>query len=447
MVFRFKLNGLMMELSNALETDLRAALETCETEATKPSSVTVTDLHRAVQEGTLLEVGVNGDPLGAVEVKESASAKNCRPAPAKDVTVANTALNAVSKLPLLVKPDPSRENALGSQAAQRPSAPAETEDHVNAPSPVAHPPPPSLHDSVYAQLPQYDNSAIAYVRSFNAPKRTKTWKWCKASAKEAVRSAQAVYPVVKGPVELVFPNAQDSEEAQSSLKPVAPGSPKTQNIPSFRRRAGHSSRNPAGGRMAASIDFFARGRVSVGSAGMTPESLNLSLKASVGAAEDLTGGISPGSPTETMDEQRRRALKFMLSSRETHYDLMDREVVDAVTLLQMEQARAAAAARQHREAEAARQDGLPDVSEIDTHQYRTHQLLTEDYSGGRRGSDGTAGDCCSFAEEEYSLYVSLPDMAAHTALTARQAVRTMQQTSAHITLETISKVAVSLRCL
>jgi hypothetical protein len=146
----------------------------------------------------------------------------------------------------------------------------------------------------------------------------------------------------------------------------------------------------------------------------------------------------PGSPTESAEDARRRALKFMLNERETHYDLLSREVVDAVTMLQMEQARAIAAAKRKRDAELANPQAAMSApaQELDVHQYRTHQLLTSDYSG-------KAGDYSSGMEsvgEEYSLYVSLPEMSAHSALTARQAVRCMQGTSASISLQTVSKV-------
>jgi hypothetical protein len=426
---RFKLNGLMMELSNALETDLRSSMEVCENEATKPSSVTVTDLRRAVLEGTLVDTtAASGtDTFGAPEADGDGKVAPSPARGAKDATLTNTALNAVSKLPLLIKPGVASN--VGSTGQREPTA-----ESGNGTQPAGRP---SMHDSVYAQLPQYDNSAIAYVQSFHAPRRTKTYKWCKSSAKEASRCAQLVFPVVKGPVELVVPaEEEEGDDTQASLKPTAPGSPpKSNSAPSFRRRAGHSSKNPLAGGIAVNANFFVRERASVGSAGMMPEFLNLHVNTAADTGEVAGGRISPGSPTETPEDHRRRALKFMLNNRETHYDLLEREVVDAVTMLQMEQARAAAAARQRMEHEAAHGGAhSAGADELATHQYRTHQLLTDDYTGRQQDSGQNS------AGEEYSLYVSLPEMSALTALTARQAVRTMQQASADITFETISKV-------
>lgn len=439
---RFKLNGLMMELSNALDTDVRAALEVCEVEATKPSSVTVTDLHRAAQEGTLMEpatLGGAGDPFSARE--DSPTTRSAGIRSSKDPTVTNTALNGVSKLPFLVRAD-----AAARSSGER-EGPRDGEVEVgHGTGPVGGPTsppraraPPSMHDSVYAQLPQYDNSAIAYVQSFHAPRRTKSWRWCRASAREVTKCAQALHPTVRGPVELVIQTEEDAEK----MKPVAPGSPKTKNVPSFRRRAGQSSKIPtmSDGKNVAGVNLFSRERISVGSEGIPPEWLASHAPATVAAGSAGENGVGPGSPTESTELLRRRALKFMLSNRETHYDLMDREVVDAVTILQMEQARAVAAARQQREQEAARggTGAAGAASELDSHQFRTHQLLTEDYSGRQPGEDGD-DELDGKASDEYSLYVSLPQMSAHTALTARQAVRTMQCASAGITMETIAKV-------
>jgi len=393
----------MMELSNALEEDLKSALDVCENEATKPTSVTVADLRRAVETGFLHADGASSHSKSTaftaeeevVTKEQSAKGKAAVAAsPAKAVqtkTEKNTLLNGVSKLPLLVqKAEPTAKNS------------------ENAPRDRPF-------DNVYAQLPQYDAAAIAYVRSFDAPKRSKVWKWCKQSAPEVSKSVQSVFPTVKGPVELV----QDGPGAPigSPKSPLALKSPAT---PEFRRRAGHSSKKTINGRIQTSVDYFVRDRnQSVGSAGMLPSFM----------------GDKPGSPTESAEDARRRALKFMLNDRETHYDLLSREVVDAVTLMQMEQARALAAAKRKRDAELSDpKASASGPSELDVHQYRTHQLLSADYSG-RDSPSGTVNP-----EEEYSLYVSLPEMSAHSALTARQAVRLMQSTSANISLQTVSKV-------
>lgn len=392
----------MMELSNALEEDLKSALDVCENEATKPTGVTVADLRRAVETGFLHADGASSHSKSTaftaeeeVTTKEqSAKGKAAGGAlPAKVVqskTEKNTLLNGVSKLPLLV------------QKAE----PAQNSENASRDRPF---------DNVYAQLPQYDAAAIAYVRSFDAPKRSKVWKWCKQSAPEVSKSIQSVFPTVKGPVELV----QDGPGPPIG-SPKSPLTLKSPATPEFRRRAGHSSKKTINGRIQTSVDYFVRDRnQSVGSAGMLPSFL----------------GDKPGSPTESAEDARRRALKFMLNDRETHYDLLSREVVDAVTLMQMEQARALAAAKRKRDAELTDPKmAASGPSELDVHQYRTHQLLSADYSG-RDSPSGTVNP-----EEEYSLYVSLPEMSAHSALTARQAVRLMQSTSANITLQTVSKV-------
>ena len=454
---RFKLNGMMMELSNALETDMLTSLEVCEVEATKPSHATVSDLHRAVQDGTLgqaITSAGSSDPFSAdndeqIQKQNSFRGKNAPPLSVKtvkDSTENNTALNAVSKLPLLVSPggsmrhsgDSVNSNVNGNNNSYNENENKNTTTHR-----------PSMHDSVYAQLPQYDNSAIAYVQSFHAPKRTKAWKWCKQSAPEVKKSIQTLYPAVKGPVELVVVSDDEVPPAPSPLN-----SPKMKNIPSFRRRAGHSTKRIShSARLGTSAaEFFIRDRASVGSAGMPPEWLKRpSAEGGEGgkwedgdnkSTVDAGGQLSPGSPTETLEDRRKRALKFLLSTRETHYDLLDREVVDAVTVLQMEQARAATAARRQQELEAAAA-GLPSAEdELATHQFRTHQLLTEDYTG-KLPCDSDADDAAGHhsVSEEYSLYVSIQNMNALTALTARQAVRVMQSASASITYATISKVS------
>ena len=439
---RFKLNGLMMELSNALEEDLKSALEVCENEATKPVSVTVSDLRRAVETGVLHPGGSNSnskgtaftfDQGGVVKDGEAAKAKGSKGtnvSTSKSIqskTEKNTLLNGVSKLPLLVqRTDASssanvnigmHESHLSNSISNSSESHAQGEESSNSSTAPSRD---KLFNNVYAQLPQYDAAAIAYVRSFDAPKSGKVWKWCKQSAPEVTKSVQGMYPAVKGPVELI------------QAEPGAPGSPprspkKSPTGPSFRRRAGHSSKNSLAGSISVNVNYFARDRhQSVGAAGMPSEWLS-------SLSRD-----KPGSPTESAEDARRRALKFMLNERETHYDLLSREVVDAVTMLQMEQARAIAAAKRKRDAELANPHAAASAlaQELDVHQYRTHQLLTSDYSG-------KAGDYSSGMEsvgEEYSLYVSLPEMSAHSALTARQAVRCMQGTSASISLQTVSKV-------
>ena len=448
------MNGLMMELSNALDVDLRNALDTCEVEATKPSSTTVADLQRALQEGTLVEAAGAKDTFSPTEddnlclgspmrVSESAAKGRAETSPRNRTghsTEANTKLNAVSKLPLLVNPD-----------TRHSSTEYSTSTGDTGPETSTHRTKPSLHDSIYAALPQYDNSAITYVQSFDAPKRTKTWKWCKLSAPDVNKSVQTLFPTVRGPVGLV--TGAPTEEDVPSVPRT--DSPKTPSIPIFRRRVGHSSRNPLAGRVISNVNLFSRERVSVGSSGLPPEYLGNQDGVGAAAQEGAAGssiagragiiGARSGSPTESAEEQRKRALKFMLNSRETHYDLMERNVVDAVTLMQMEQARAAAAARRQNErlatASGLLMEGTGDqvLSERDTHQYRTHQLLTEDYTGRVGGDSGL-----NTASEEYSMYVALPDMAAHTSLTARQAVRTMQSASASITYDTVSKVLFTL---
>lgn len=436
-----------MELSNALETDMLTALEVCEVEATKPSHVTVSDLSRAVQDGTLAQAIASAgasDPFSADGEENNQKQNSFRgkktPVPSnstKDHTENNTALNAVSKLPLLVAPGNKRHSGESNSTSSN-------MNHINTNSldggnsVEGFETRPSMHDSVYAQLPQYDNSAIAYVQSFHAPKRTKAWKWCKQAAPDVKKSIQTLYPVVKGPVELIV---EPDDEAPPAPSPH--NSPKLKNIPSFRRRAGHSTKHPQGGRIGSSAEFFIRDRASVGSAGMPPEWLKRPSagnddEAGPGAEGGASGQLSPGSPTESLENRRKRALKFLLSNRETHYDLLDREVVDAVTVLQMEQARAAAAARRQEELDAAAA-GLPAAEdELATHQFRTHQLLTEDYTGKLPGDEESGNT----ASEEYSLYVSLKDMSALTALTARQAVRGMQSASAGITFATVSKVII-----
>lgn len=470
---RFKLNGLMMELSNALETDLRSATEVCEKEATKPASVTVADLHQALETGALANLqaagstGSGGTGIGSAKAadgnnvagadtlttplgKTGSGKGKTFTSPGKDVaehTEKNTALNSVSKLPLLIKkPSETSHHSAGSDSTAEHSTSSgatgntggSTSGSTNNNYPAERHADHATAGNVYAQLPQYDANAISYVRSFNAPKRTKTWRWCKNSAHEVNKMVQGMYPVVQGPVELEI---RSSAPASASLPNSNKSSAKTPAVPSFRRRVGHSSKNPFAGTVAGGVpNYFARERASVGSAGMP---IGWLKPPAAEGETDVGSADRAASPTGNAEDERKRALKFMLSDRETHYDLLQREVVDAVTMQQMDQARLAAAARRKAEAEAAESD--PETraqAELENHQYRTHLLLKEDYSSKM----GLADDEEEKESEEYSLYVSLPEMSAHSALTARQAVRNMQTASAGITFETISKVSCVHSC-
>lgn len=465
----------MMELSNALEGDLRGAMEVCEKEATKPTAVTVADMRLAVDAGVLsgpyaVTTSATGAAAGAgagaggsndVAVGKVGSGKNSSKvvvSPGKDVaahTEKNTVLNSVSKLPLLIKKTSEHSHQSSNHSSEHSTSTTGSAGEGEHSAAGEHP----VAGNIYAQLPQYDGQAMAYVRSFNAPKRTKTWKWCKSSAQDVNAMVQGMFPVVRGPVDLVVTQPDNPRaSAQSNNNNGTSGNTKTPAVPSFRRRVGHSSKNPFAGPLNSNPNYFSRERASVGSPGMPVGWLK---SGGGGGSEegDRDGGDGDnvgervGSPTETAEDARKRALKFMLSDRETHYDLMHREVVDAVTMQQMDQARMAAAARRRAEAEAAQMSPAALAeAELHTHQYRAHQLLKDDYSskrtGGRSGRSGRIGgaglegdeDDEEEESEEYSLYVSLPEMSAHSALTARQAIRTMQNASAGITFETISKV-------
>ena len=428
----------MMELSNALEEDLTSAFEVCENEAHKPSNVTVADLRAAVETGVLESDGVSShskstafastsaaDKEGMEESKEKDGKNKHSAQTVQSKTEKNTLLNGVSKLPLLVQKtnSPGANSTLLSSTSSPSRASGSGTPGASGNRPF---------DNVYAQLPQYDAAAIAYVRSFDAPKRSKVWKWCKKSAPEVSKCVLGMYPSVKGPVELV-----QSEPAPPGSSPKSPY--KSPTNPTFRRRAGHSSKQTAGqDRLALGVDYFARDRnISVGAAGMPLDWLT--------SQSGQLANEKPASPSESAEDARRRALKFMLNDRETHYDLLSREKADALTLMQMEQARAMALAKRKRDAELADPNATlsSPAPELEHHQYRTHQLLTSDYSG--KAGDETPGSVN--ASEEYSLYVSLPEMSAHSGLTARQAVRAMQSTSASITLQTVSKVFFVLICL
>ena len=487
-----------MELSNALEEDLRTSMETCEKEATKPTAVTVLDQLNAQSE----PAGSNTAPAAGVRVgsaggntnngnshnsnnnnshnnnglpaMRSPIAKSTAPSPlsgtysAASPAPVHLSIPNVHASPLglpnknsiftpvanTVTADNTAKNTALNAASKLPAEGSALTEVVNGQAVEGN--------STVQKTARYDAKAVAYVQAFNAPQTSKTWRWCKESSAELNRAVGAMYGAVKGPVELIPCNLAeqmaDISAKHVSRKPV---------IPSFRRK-GVASHTPQTKRKAAveaeNGEFFVRDRVSIGSSGMPPSWLGNSAgsgTSTAGAVDNIVNGLGSVDDVSpevfgTAEEERKRAMKFLLNDRETHYDLLHRDIVDAVTLLQMEQARAAAEARRRGDyADPLKEHNYFEQetysADVAQHQYRQHHLLTSDYTdkakskqedSNNTGHNSNNNNSSDTPSEEYSLYVSLPEMSAHSSLTARQVIRSMQTTSAQITLDTISKVKI-----
>jgi hypothetical protein len=391
-------------------------------------------------------------------------------------TERNTVLNSITKHPHIVKLELANAAAAAAAAATNaappvaPRSPGAQQQQQTSTSIAGS----GYHDadSHAQQLLQQNAHAAQYVQSFREAGMSRVARWCKYAVPEIRRSVALLYPAVRGPVELVKDVPPNSPKGSNDAAAVPAAPKRSPVLQSFRRRGNtRTAYGAGGGLLGASLPGSIQQKVrdatshlfervgSVGAAGMSPEWLTGSgvPPPSFGGDSGSFMGAPPVASLESVEETRRRALKFLLNDRETHYDLLQRDVVDAVTMQQMEHARAAAALRRQEAAMAECDAAVSDAAnggngnsgsrggggsgggygstrepeELRTHQYRQHHLLTDNYD-----DDGAE----AANEAAYSFYVSLPEMSAQSALSTRQAVRVMQSTSANISYDTISKV-------